>query len=152
MTDKGYNTSLSRLAQRLQNDPRFMSYVLTAYQRQEGLDTEGLAQELGAPPGLLRRLTLCKRPDSNSPQFAEQVREIADYTLTDEAQLANILRQVDSLEKLAQLDATPVEPEVASQTALPLSGFLAVARDRDETEEPEERQESLSKEPPGAED
>lgn len=128
-------TSLSRLARRMQQDPRFMAYALSAYQQQEGLDTEGLAQTLGALPEMLARLSLCKRPDPNSPRFAEQVREIADYTLTDETQLANILRQVSSLEKLSQRQITLASPDTEELSVQPLAGLLAAARDRDESEE-----------------
>lgn len=135
MTDSEINISLSGLASRLQNDPRFMSYVLAAYRQQEGLNVKELAQEFGTLPAMLLRLAICKRPNPNSTQFAEQVRELADYTLTDEAQLANILRQVDSLEKLAQRRVGTVSPDTVGQTADSFAGLLAAARDRDESED-----------------
>src|SRR5438128_5039511 len=101
MTDQESTAALTRLARRLQSDQRYMSYVLAAYQRQESLTDEELAEQLGTLPALVVRLSLCKRPISSSTQFAERVRELADYTLTDEAQLAVIIRQVDALEKLS---------------------------------------------------
>jgi hypothetical protein len=121
---------LSGLALKLQRDPRFMAYVLAAYQRQEGLSDEGLAEALGTLPELITRLALCRRPVALAPQFAEQVRELADYTLTDEVRLAGILRQVDGLERLAARAATTLEGE--AQVGLSPSGVLAAARDREE--------------------
>lgn len=125
------DSALGRLAHRLSSDPRYMSYVLAAYQRQEGLTDEGLVAELGTFPAMVVRLALCKRPSALSAQFAEQVRELADYTLTDEGQLASIIRQVDALEELARRPASSNTQE-ESQPAH-LTGLLAVARDRDET-------------------
>jgi len=135
MTYSESKTGLSGLARRLQNDPRFMAYVLVAYGRQEGFDAEELSQELGMLPAMLMRLALCKRPISGAPEFAEQVREIADYTLTDEIRLANVLRQVDSLEKLSRRSSALAPPEAQSQLEAAFSSLLVAARDRDEDSE-----------------
>lgn len=135
MTDSATNKSIISFARRFQNDSRFMAYVLAVYQTQEGLDVEDLAQALGIWPEMLTRLALCRRPPADAPQFAEQVRAIADYTLTDEAQLANILRQVDSLENLAQRPSLLTTPETEARIVAPLTGLLAAARDRNESEE-----------------
>ena len=136
MTQDATNkTPLTGLAQRLSGDPRFMAYALAVYQEQEGLDGEGLARALEIMPEMLSRLALCKRPDDRSPEFTAQVREIADYTLADEARLANLLRQISGLEKLARRrrdSAVAGESEVAEPL---MTGLLAVARDRDETKE-----------------
>jgi hypothetical protein len=111
-----------------------MAYVLAAYQEQENLTDEGLADALGTLPALVVRLRLCKRPPAFSPQFAEKVRELADYTLADAPRLANILRQVDALEKLPKQDAGLASPEGATADAShPTSGLLAAARDRVES-------------------
>lgn len=133
-------TALSALALRLRRDPRFMSYVLAAYQAQENLTDEGLAQALGTLPALVVRLSLCKRPPASSPQFAEQVRELADYTLTDAARLANILRQVEGLEKLSGRAATLAASEDArTEASHSPGGLLAAARDRIESTEDDVR-------------
>lgn len=140
MTQDATNKSrLTRLARRLQSDPRFMAYALAVYCEQEGIDEEELAQVLGIMPEMMSRLALCKRPDDRSPEFAAQAREIADYTLADESQLANLLRQISGLEKLAQRGPAAIdENEVAEPL---MTGLLAVARDRDETEEDQEKRE-----------
>ena len=75
-----------------------MAYVLTTYQRQERLSDDALSQYLNATPAAMPRLALCKRPASDSPQFADQIRQIADYAGVDAVQLANMVRQVSSLD------------------------------------------------------
>jgi hypothetical protein len=133
MREAAEMSPLTRLAQELRADPRYMAYALAAYQRQEGMDGGELAQTLGLAPEMATRLALCRRPDAHSPHFAAQVREIADYTLADEGQLANLLRQVGSLEQLAQHRPAADNREEAAEL-LP-SGLLAAARDREEDEE-----------------
>ena len=147
MTSQESITALAALARRLRNDPRYMSYVLAAYQKQEGLMDEDLIQELGTLPALVSRLAVCKRPDSSSAHFAEQVRELADYTLIGEAQLAGILRQVEAIEKLAGRPTTLNTAELETQSSHSPTGLLAAARDRyeqgdDETQQQDEDSES----------
>lgn len=130
---------MERFAQRLRSDSQFMSYALSLYQEQEGLSAEELAEEIGAMPAILTRLALCKRPDPGSPQFAQQVREIADYTLIDEGQLANLLRQVDAVERLTKRPSQMTHQQAETELAHPLSGLLAAARDRDQPEHDQEQ-------------
>jgi hypothetical protein len=118
-----------------------MAYVLAAYQAQENLTDEALARELGMLPLLILRLSLCRRPDALSSNFAEQVREIADFTLVDEVKLAHILRRVDALEKLSARPERPVESESETESSHPLAGLLAAARDRYEEDDGEEQHE-----------
>jgi len=132
--------ALLRLAGKLRHDRRFMSYALASFQHQEELDIEQLADSLRIPPVLLLRLALCRRPNSESEQFAQQVREVADYTLTDEGQLANLLRQVEAIEKLRELERTTLNSAGES-----LTGLLAAARDHAEGED--EQSESESSDP-----
>lgn len=116
---------LSTLARRLRSDPQYMAHALAAFQSQENLTDEELARELGTLPELIVRLSLCKRPSPSSAQFAGQVRELADYTLTDAARLANILRQVDGLERFSQRASA-----ITVQEGEEVGGLLAAARDR----------------------
>lgn len=129
------NPLLKSMAERLEADPRFMAYALAQFRLQEGIEIEELAQSLGMMPEMMARLELCLRPDAGSPQFAAQVREIADYTLADEAQLANLLRQVSGLEKLGRIQQTPAAGDAEEASAPLIPGLLAVARDRDDEEE-----------------
>jgi hypothetical protein len=121
---------LEGLSRRLQNDPSYMAHVLSIFQMQEGLDDEDLANYFNSYPEFVLRLTLCKRPDSDSPDFAEQVRNLSDFTLIDEAALAHVIRQVDSLAALANNPSAAEEEN--SLGLFQLSGTLAAARDRDD--------------------
>ncbi|HMF56515.1 MAG TPA: hypothetical protein VK619_09235 [Pyrinomonadaceae bacterium] len=146
MTEQELSAPLLMLANRLRRDPLYMAYVLATYQAQENLTDEALAHELGTLPLMVVRLSLCKRPDALSSDFAEQVCEIADYTLVDEAKLAHILRRIDALEKLAGRPEALIEPGGETEASHPLAGLLAAARDRyedvDAEEKPEDEEES----------
>ena len=132
--DPNSGSAFLQLARRLRHDPRFMSHALATHYRQDELDVVPLAEDLGISPDLLIRLALCRRPETAFEEFANQVTEIADYTLTDEAQLASLLRQVDALEKFAELKGSG--PDMAFEPrSLPLTGVLAAARDRGEEDE-----------------
>ncbi len=135
MTSQEAFAALASLARRLRNDPRYMSYVLAVYQKQESLMDDDLARELGTLPLLVLRLAVCKRPDSSSAQFAEQVRELADYALIDEAQLAGVLRQVEVIEKLTGRPAVLNTMSLEKETGHSRAGLLAAARDRYEQDD-----------------
>jgi len=138
MADSMSAEALAQLAERLEGNPDFMAYVLAAYRRQEGLSEDELAAELSVLPALVIRLALCKRPNEASPGFAERVRRMSDFTLIDEAKLANILRQVRVLDGLS---GRPVGRE---EIRGPLEGLLAAARDRHESEPEKPRNENDS--------
>jgi len=129
---------LSGLVRRLRDNPDFMAFVLAAYQRQERLSDDALAKYLNTTPAMLPRLALCKRPASNSPQFADQVRQIAAYTDIDAAKLANMVRQVDTLEKLAEQPEVLESEKAGAQQIELRPGLLAATRDRYEREPGEE--------------
>lgn len=139
---------LADLADRLQSNPTYMAWVLHAYGRKEGLSSDRMISRLGTSADMLTRLALCKRPEADSPLFAEQVRQIAEYTAIDASLLANVIRQVDALVVLAKM---PVVPDtLAGRTSKPpvTSGVLTAARDRVGTdlEEPTAPNEGEAKE------
>ncbi len=109
------NPSLQLLAEKLIDNPDFMAFVLDQLCRQEGLSVLELPDALGIMPEMVTRLALCRRPEPDTVDFAKCVREIADYTLADEAVLANVIRRVSSVHSLGS----------AKEEA-----FLAAARDR----------------------
>jgi hypothetical protein len=126
---------LAGLAHRLEDNPDFMAYVLTAYQAQERLDDSALAEHLGTTLDMLSRLALCRRPEAEAAGFADQVRQIAAYIDADPVALASVVRQVDSLQALAKRPAT-LDSEAPSVLQLrSRAGLLAAARDRSETED-----------------
>lgn len=129
-------TMLLNLAKELENDSTFMAHVLARYCQFEGLDINALAEELEIPLSLFARLALCKRPDADSPNFMNEMNEIADFVLADEMKLVQIIREVDSLIALENA-ANNLETE-ESAFGNPFSvGILAAARDRDEDEDTE---------------
>ncbi|SRR6266496_14358 len=128
-TDSGL---LASLVQRLANDTTYMAHVFALYKSQEGFDDADLGAYLNAFPEQIIRLALCKRPEPDAPDFADQIRLLGDFTLIDEALLAHVIRQVDSLTHLSQ---SPMLANPAPNTVLgfkPFEGTLAAARDRDE--------------------
>lgn len=126
---------LQMLAQRLRTNPSFMAWVLGSYQKQERISTLQLEERLELSPHMLARLALCKRPDTNSPDFRKQVSQIAQYVSMDPARLANLIRQVESLDGLAKLPgAAANEKQAPSLNA----GLLAAARDREDQAEESE--------------
>lgn len=126
---------LAGLASRLQNDPAFMASILAVYQKQERLSDEALAAQFKSTPEMMVRLALCKRPETTSSRFADQVRQIATYTNLDAAQLAQMIRQVDSLAKLSEQPKATRPGTTSTKTAQFYPGLLAAARDRTEADE-----------------
>jgi hypothetical protein len=125
------NSTLQLLAQKLRDDPDFMAFVLDQFCSQEGISVLELSEALGIMPEMVTRLALCRKPDPDKVDFAKGVREIADYTLADEAVLANVIRRVSSVHSLGS----------AKEEA-----FLAAARDRGlGKKEPEAQQEKEEK-------
>ena len=134
---------LARLAQRLRSDPAYMASVLIAYQSQERLSDTELTHRLAIDEAQLPRLALCKRPSSEGDKFAEQVRQIATYTGANPATLAQIIRQIEAVEKLHTLPPA-ARAEFENQPLSSASGLMAAARDRqkedDETAAEDEAQ------------
>jgi hypothetical protein len=131
MNDSTSIEALARLAGRLESNRDFIAYVLAAYRKQERMSEEELAATFSVTPALLVRLALCRRPAEGSPDFTDRLRRIADATLIDEAQLANVLRQVEMLERLSGA------PGVQEAPQHPLESLMAAARDRTPTENDE---------------
>ena len=88
---------LRLLAARIKDDPRFMACALDAYCKQQGLDADELVTRLATTPESIVRLSLCKRPNSNSSQFNEQVLQIAHYTTISQCGLMDVLEAADNL-------------------------------------------------------
>ncbi len=123
--------ALAQLAERLSADPAYMASVLATFQIQERLDVAGLAKLLSISMEGLTRLALCKRPLSDRPEFANQVRQVAAFAGVEPATLAQFIRQVEAVEAAKGL-AAPVAGEAAAPLAGPMRlGWLAAARDRD---------------------
>ena len=124
----GGDDPLEAVAERLALDPGYMAWMLRKFRMGEGWQVERLLAHLGVERRTYVRLALCKRPAADAPDFAEQVREIAEYTQVALSTLVSLIRQVDALEGLQ-----PRRVEGRSGQAIP--GYvetprLAAARDR----------------------
>jgi hypothetical protein len=143
---------LTGLARRLQSNREYMAWALREYGQQERLDESELAGVLNLSRGMWIRLSLCKRPDPDSPAFADQVRQLSEYVSADAGMLVNLLRQIDSLSALR--DRPPPQPDAGTAPFQSFwrSGLLAAARDRPEEYEaggPGDRQQPDDEAGPG---
>jgi hypothetical protein len=100
MNDERAIQLLRSLMLRLRSDPEYLAHTLAVYQKREGLSDEALAQRLGAQPEMLLRLALCRRPAIDAPDFADQVRELADFTLIDEVRLERLIRELSNVAEM----------------------------------------------------
>jgi hypothetical protein len=117
------------MARKLQDNPSYMAWTISKFQRQEKLSTQNLLNLLDTTEESLAKLALCKRPDPNSTDFSKQIRQISDHTSIDPLILAKLIRQSDSVTALAGKRSTNLESKTtASQLG------LAAARDRTEEE------------------
>jgi hypothetical protein len=110
------DTALQTFADRLSSDPTYLAFVVRHYCGIERVNKVDVAQLLGINDRMLLRLELCKTPDPEADDFAERVCAIADFTLSDDAALADIIRRSFTVGHL--------------QTARPAISLPAAARDR----------------------
>jgi hypothetical protein len=98
MTDDNLSSEryaqLAALAQKLEDDGRFMAYVLRLYREQGKLTEQELVKHLDTTPEMLVRLALCRRPDKRSPQFTSQLQQLAIYTEIDVDLLETLIQRV----------------------------------------------------------
>ncbi len=123
---------LKQAASRAAESDYFFAKVLRAYEKFEGLTHLELAQHLRCTNETLIRLALCRRPDSGDPaRFKADVEQVAAHFGIDAAQLANLVRYVDTMESLSQ---SPQLTGVPTDT-----GILLTARDQEHPNETEEK-------------
>jgi hypothetical protein len=130
MTNKSDDRTLHQLrlmATKLQNDPTTVAWIISTYLKQEHLSWEKLSTTLGTTEQALVKLALCKRPNSNSNDFKQQVTQLAQYANIDLVLLTNMIRQVESV---TALSGKVGKSNVTGQTSAQL-GFSA-ARDKNE--------------------
>ena len=125
---------MHELAVRLKSDPNFMSWIFATYQKQERVSETKLIDILNTTPDMLYRLALCKRPNSNRPEFLKEIHQLSDYASIDPIRLANLIRQVEALDAFRTMPI-PLETQTNSQMFSVSSGVLAAARDRDEKDD-----------------
>lgn len=114
---------VQRALQRAAADPFFLASALEAYRSLNGLEGTALADYLDCSMEDMTRLAFCRRPVTDAMAFRQEVEQIATYASVSADRLAQLLREVDSLETLRK-----------SATTRP--GFLMAARDRVDEEGP----------------
>ncbi len=127
---------LQTMAKKLQDNPSYMAWIISVYQKQERLSLQNLLNILGTNEETLAKLALCKRPDSNSSEFSKQVQQISSYTHIASLTLAKLIRQSESV--------TALTGRHSENTELGISAAhlgLAAARDRTTEEGSEEHPE-----------
>jgi hypothetical protein len=112
-------------AKKAAQDRFFFSKYLMEFRIAHGMAEDELAQFLGCSPGILPKLSLCRRPDPETPRFRSDVERIAIAFDIQPRRLAQLIREVDTLKALAK--ASPMRQEVPE-------GLLATARDAEDSE------------------
>jgi hypothetical protein len=114
----------------------FLAVTLSDFCMFRRMGEDELAKFLGCSPVVLTRLSLCRRPDPDSSRFRSDIERIANILGIKSVQLAQLIREVDTINALAKVKAMKQEsPE----------GLLAVARDAEESQ-PDQKKSPLSSE------
>ena len=138
MTPKSFYS----LAHRTIHMPGFFGAVLHRFREQENLSEQDVIRQLRTTRAMLARLALCRLPNSDSPEFVPQMRQIGAFTKINVERLMRVLRQVEAIDALSgPRNVVRLERPVKEIPSLE-SGFLAAARDRDLGSEPDKPDES----------
>ena len=111
-------------AKRASEDPTFLGYHLQEYRKMNGLDETALTRFLECPHDSLTKLALCLHPDPHTGSFRDNVERIAVHCAANPLKLAQLIREVDSVQTMRSASAFVV-PKVPGQSAV-----LLAARDR----------------------
>jgi len=93
---------LSRAAERARKKPEFISYILGEYGRIENISRSELLKLLNISEVEFVRLQLCLRP--RQEHFESDVTKIAVLFRIDRFVLAKIIRLVDSLHTMSEVE------------------------------------------------
>jgi hypothetical protein len=124
-----YTPTLHRLARLARERHTLLAGLLAIYQDEERWNEAQLAAFLQGDINALLLLALCRRPRTDTVNFRPDVERIAAYTDVNATQLAKLIRAAAAYEERRCVDGS------RRQT-------LLAARDRDETDEPDESQDS----------
>lgn len=109
-------------AARASERPYFLAHDLKTYRTLQQWGDAELAACLGCPLATLPKLALCRRPDTQSHRFQEDVKAIAAFAGLDPVPLVRILREVDAFAALRVPETLPDMDRA--------SGYLMAARDK----------------------
>ena len=127
-------TQLQAIARKLRDDPEYMAWILAAYQKLENLTDTQLRNKLGTNEHMLARLSLCKRPLPNSPDFQVQINQIVEYSNIDKLTLVNIIRLVDALTAFSSQGSVEDQEAASTHHLTAQRGLLAATRDKSDSE------------------
>ena len=116
---------LQLMVTRFQDDPTYMAWIISAYQKQEKFSAHKVIEVLHTTEETLAKLALCKRPDTSSKDFRKQVAQISEYTKIDLLLLSEMIRRVESV--IALSNNVDVNSDVISNAT---KFNFAAARDR----------------------
>jgi len=118
--------AIRRAVELAAENPFFLASALEAYRSLNGLDDTALADYLDCSLEDMIRLAFCRRPGLDPTVFRKEVEQIAAYAPVKAERLAQLLREVESLEAL----------QMAERGGATASGrgFLMAARDRADEE------------------
>lgn len=119
---------LQMMAAKLQNNQSYMAWVLFTYQKQERISINKLVEAFNTNDEFLAKLALCKKPNTQSKSFREQINQISQYTGIDTFLLVKIIRQVESVEQLSSIPNDEIQ-----QTSKAIQFGFAAARDKEES-------------------
>jgi hypothetical protein len=114
----------------------FLAENLSDFCSYRRMGEDELAKFLGCSSSVLPKLSLCRRPDPESSRFRSDIEQIASVFGIKSIQLAQLIREVEAIKALEKIK--PVKQEASE-------GFLAVARDTEDTK-PDEKEVPLSSE------
>jgi hypothetical protein len=122
---------LTWAADRAAQDPTFLGSDLREYATTAQLDKESLAEYLSCAVLALPKLSLCFRPNPESPDFVNAAEKIAAYAGADSDQLIALIRHVDALRAMRRV---PSSTNAGHPQAL-----MMAARERRQGDHPKSR-------------
>jgi hypothetical protein len=139
-------SALYALSRRIIEMPEFFGALLHRFRQQESLSEEDLLHHLRTTRPMLTRLALCRQPNSNSPEFVAQMRQIATFTKIDVTLLMAMLRQVEAVDALSHPGNVVRLQRQDQETPSLESGLLAAARERESPKGPSKKPKESSAE------
>jgi hypothetical protein len=101
----------------------YLAYYLAQYQQQEGLSEEAIVEFVGCSGEDYYRLALCQVPDMQASDFADRLKRVAAYAGALTPQVAQIIRQVTTIEALRTASQSDQQNEaVAGQEEASVGG------------------------------
>lgn len=113
------------LLNRAGRDEKYQAHSLMTYMQSKGFEWADLIEELNCDEESILKLALCRRIDTQSPNYSETLQMIANYAGIDAFMLANVLK------KAAFSAVFPAEKDTR---ILPINNtYLAAAREKNDT-------------------